>query len=175
MGKAIVRVPMAEQAAMVSSVILCDLSGSMKGEPFNRLREILSQMWSEVEETTDLWYFNDVCYRCERPEKLPEPRLGTRLTEAFKALLPLWPAEVILISDGLPEDQAGALDAASRLPGTINAIFVGPESDRIGYEFMAKLASQNGGQAVHRDLHTSCALIAPAIREMLALPSPIAL
>lgn len=165
----------ADPAKCRAAVILCDLSGSMKGQPFQRLREHLSMMWQELEGSTSLFGFNDRCFPVERPEKLPDPQMGTRLTEAFNHVAQFWPAEVILISDGLPEDQQGALDAASRLPGVINAIFVGPDSDRIGYEFMQKLAQANGGQAVHRDLHTAQSLIAPAIRSMLALPSPIAL
>lgn len=175
MGKAIARQAVPDPGNSPAVVILCDLSGSMNGQPFNRLREHLSQMWAEVEPFTALYGFNDSVFAVECPEKLPTPRQGTMLTEAFKALLPLWPAQVILISDGLPADPNGALDAASRLPGTIDAIFVGPETDQRGIEFMRKLTLANGGQTVVRDLHTSCALVAPAIREMLALPSPIAL
>ena len=156
-------------------VILCDLSGSMRGEPVNRLREHLAQMWAEVEMFTELWGFNEKAFLVDCPEKLPVPCHGTMLADAFRQIARRWPSRVILISDGLPDNEAEAETEASRLPGTIDAIFVGPETDDRGIAFMRRLTTANGGQTVVRDLHTSKAILAPAIREMLSLPAPIEL
>jgi hypothetical protein len=147
----------------------------MQGQPVKRLREHLAQMWAEVTPFTKLFGFNVTVFEVERPENLPEPHGGTDLHVAFDQIAKYWPAQVILLSDGLPSSPEKALEAAAKLPGTIDAIFVGPESDRRGIEFMRRLTTANGGQTVVRDLHASRAILGPAIREMLALPAPIEL
>ena len=171
----LVRAATPETEDLPAVVILCDISGSMRGQPMTRLREHLSQMWSEVSDFTKLFAFADSIREVTSPEKLPEAGGGTFLKEAFEHVVSFWPPRTILISDGLPQDMEGSLEAAQKLPGTIDAIFVGPETDRRGIEFMRRLTTANGGQTIVRDLHTTKALLGPALRELLALPAPISL
>jgi hypothetical protein len=51
-----------------------------------------------------------------------------------------------VISDGYPDSAQAALNEAAKFEGVINTIFVGPERDSIGREFLARLAEKNGGK-----------------------------
>lgn len=51
-----------------------------------------------------------------------------------------------VISDGYPDDANRALKEASKFKAPISGVFVGPEGDRQGQEFMRKLASWSGGK-----------------------------
>lgn len=57
----------------------------------------------------------------------------------------------VVISDGYPDDDEAALREAAGYRGRIDTVYVGPESDRVGREFLQKLATANGGQAVTAD------------------------
>ena len=53
-----------------------------------------------------------------------------------------------VISDGRPDDERAALEVAAQYQGVINTIFVGPESDRFGRDFLARLAEKGSGKTV---------------------------
>jgi hypothetical protein len=99
---------------------------------------------------------------------------GTIVSSALMLAAHVWPSEVIVISDGLPQDEGAALEAAQALPGTISVLFIGDEHDRAGADFMRRLALMGGGMFAHKDLAQSIA-IEGTLRGMLALPAPIAL
>ena len=105
------------------------------------------------------------------PEKIPEPSGSTDMKGALRLAGTVWPSEVIVISDGLPDDPEGTLQVAAQLPGTISVLFVGDDGDLRGAEFMRRLARVGGGVMVHRDLAKNLS-IGGEMRAMLALPSP---
>jgi len=153
-------------------VILADVSGSMQGEKIVRLRRELSRLWPEI--TARLLAFSDQIHWCDGPEDLPAPYGGTDLRLAFETAAKIWPSKVIVISDGLPQDEARALEAAKLIPGTISVLFVGSDKDTRGADFMRRLALIGGGMFARRDLAKNLS-IGGELREMLALPAPIAL
>lgn len=53
-----------------------------------------------------------------------------------------------VISDGYPDDPESAIAVAKQYQGLIHTIFVGPETDRTGREFLARLANAKGGKTV---------------------------
>ena len=108
------------------------------------------------------------------PAMLPAPEGGTDLTGALELASQAWPSEVLVISDGLPADEAGALKAAELIPGTISVLFVGSDDDQRGLEFLRRLAAVGGGIFARKDLSKHME-IGTELREMLALPPPIAL
>lgn len=55
--------------------------------------------------------------------------------------------QLVLISDGEPNDPAGTLKEAAKFTSKIDTIFVGPEGDH-GAEFLRKLAAATGGVSV---------------------------
>lgn len=155
-----------------SVVVIADVSGSMRGENISRLKTELNFLWSEI--NARLLAFSDDARWCDGPNDLPDAGGSTNLRQALEVAAKVSPAEVIVISDGRPQDTRGALEAALLIPGTISVSFVGPENDSIGANFMRELAILNGGRFAHRDLAKHRALEG-ALREMLALAAPIPL
>ena len=170
MSTSIVPTPRVENTAAV--VILCDVSGSMMGRKIERLRRELNKIWPETK--ARLMWFADKCEWIDTPDQLPHPDGGTFLDDALNLAGTVFPSEVIVISDGRPQSESRALEVAAHLPGTINVCFIGSDDDIKGAEFMHRLARVGGGVMVHKDLARNVG-IESSIREMLALPPPIAL
>ncbi len=57
----------------------------------------------------------------------------------------------VVISDGYPDEPEEALAIARRLQSVIDVVYVGPESDRAGLQFLEQLAKASGGQFVKAD------------------------
>jgi hypothetical protein len=57
----------------------------------------------------------------------------------------------IVISDGEPDSQAGALAEARKYTNRIDVIYVGPEHSPAGRDFLARLAAASGGGLVTAD------------------------
>ncbi len=78
---------------------------------------------------------------------------GTDLAGALKfAMLADVPGiRFIVISDGEPDDRGAALTVAKAYQNRIDVIYVGPESNPAGRDFLMQLAQASGGQAVTAD------------------------
>ncbi|GIV66675.1 MAG: hypothetical protein KatS3mg047_1068 [Bellilinea sp.] len=59
--------------------------------------------------------------------------------------------QFILISDGEPDDETKALQIAKTYRNKISTIYVGPEDQPAGREFLRRLAAATGGQTVIAD------------------------
>jgi len=59
--------------------------------------------------------------------------------------------QFILISDGQPDSPEKALAIARTYKNKINVIYVGPEDNPQGRDFLTRLASVTGGQTVTAD------------------------
>jgi Mg-chelatase subunit ChlD len=57
----------------------------------------------------------------------------------------------ILLSDGEPDDPQKTLSIASGYKNRIDAIYVGPEDNPIGRDFLQRLAKASGGQTITAD------------------------
>lgn len=159
-------------------VILADLSGSMgqpaqMGRKIDRLREAVTSIWAETPGVTLLTFSGDV-QEVEHPRQIGEPRGSTRLNLGLEAAAACLPAQVVVISDGRPDSEESALVAAELIPGTIDCIFIGRETDTGAIAFLEKLSRNGGGRSWVNDLTRVSSLINP-LREALALPSPISL
>jgi Mg-chelatase subunit ChlD len=54
--------------------------------------------------------------------------------------------QLIVISDGMPDDSEGCLKTAAQISAPIDTIFIGPEDPQdIGRAFLQKLARKTGG------------------------------
>ena len=56
-----------------------------------------------------------------------------------------------MISDGYPDDERSAMDAAKKYQSRIDGIYVGPEEDPRGRDFLERLAAASGGKVVTAD------------------------
>jgi hypothetical protein len=103
---------------------------------------------------------------------IPEPAGGTALHRGIDAVSDLRPARTLVISDGQPDDEGRALAAAALLTGTIDVLYVGPDSDAAAIAFMARLARSGSGTMHKHDLMRSgsAALASVARRIMIAGP-----
>ncbi len=155
-----------------ATVIIVDCSGSMRdSDKMGMVTRALETIWPEAKKAR-LLAFGDAVEACATPADLPKPDGGTAMHLALKRAAVLMPAKVIVISDGLPDDQDEALRAAGHVPGVIDTIYCGPDGDRRAIAFMNKLGSIGGGQSVIRDIAKTRELLAPVFREMLGLPAP---
>jgi len=64
----------------------------------------------------------------------------------------------VIVSDGQPDDAAGALAEAAKFRGLIDVVYVGPEDHASGRDFLTRLAHSKGGVAVTADRANELAL-----------------
>lgn len=96
----------------------------------------------------------------------PQPIGGTDVTGAltFSKKMDGPGVQFVLISDGQPDDEASALAVAKTYKAKISTIYVGPETERGGADFLRRLAVANGGQFQTADRVT---LLADVMRPLL--------
>lgn len=78
-------------------------------------------------------------------ESVPNAVGSTPLTEAIQFAQAHGAGHLIVISDGLPDNSASALAAASQFGGPIDGFFVGSRPSH-GEEFLRQLALASGGK-----------------------------
>lgn len=78
---------------------------------------------------------------------------GTHLAEALKfaRTADVDDMRFVVISDGQPSNEQAALDIAQTYKNRIDTIYVGPQDDYRGREFLVRLAKASGGQSVTAD------------------------
>ena len=78
---------------------------------------------------------------------------GTDLAKALKFIkvADIPGMQFILISDGQPDTESEALKVAKTFQNKISVIYVGPESNPSGRNFLERLAAATGGKAVTAD------------------------
>jgi hypothetical protein len=153
--------------------ILCDVSGSMDEAATSSRRKIevlqdaLNEVRPQFPDARVIAFNSNVR---ESFDVLPEPEGGTALHYALEYAQPLKPRQTIVVSDGQPDDETLALSAASKLTGTIDVIYCGPDSDKAAIRFMERLARANGGRVVRTNWTRSSGLaLAPTMRRLLLI------
>ncbi len=161
--------------AGADTVILADVSSSMADMAGARrkidiLREALDNVRPSIPTARVLAFGSTVT---DAPASIPDPSGGTALHLALDHAASYRPRRTIVISDGEPDNEQQALDAAERLSGTIDIIYCGLDGNRRAIDFMHRLARLGGGRVVIHDLKrvhdTGATAIAASVR-LLALP-----
>lgn len=156
-------------------VILCDTSSSMDDAAGSRrrievLREALDRVLPDCP-SARIIAFGSTAAEVPSASRLPEPAGGTALHLALDLAAKLDPSQTLVMSDGQPDSESAAMAAADRVAGRIDTIFCGPDSDRAGRDFMARLARAGCGATMHADLARSSSLaLGLMVREQLGLP-----
>ncbi len=162
----------------MNSVVLVDTSSSMCEPVGSRVRrriDVLRDILEAVLPVTPaarLIAFDSIVREIDGAAALPEPSGGTMLHNALDFIAPLHPQQLILISDGEPQDAEAALTAARKLHCVIRTYFCGDERNHAAIAFLRALSwrsSDGFGQAVVSDLRKPEKL-AGALR--LALTAP---
>jgi hypothetical protein len=160
-----------------SVAILADVSSSMDERAGSRrkadvLGEALVTLWPELP-AARLIAFGSTAREVDSPADLPAPSGGTALHLALDAAAAHRPGRTVVISDGRPDSEDAAIAAADGVPGVIDVIYCGPDSDAQAIAFMHRLARKGGGRVVVRDIAREARpRLAPALRGLLGLPGP---
>jgi hypothetical protein len=145
----------AERRTVSLRLIVADVSGSMASNAWGGRRKI------DILRETLIPYTGVKCIafssgaRLVSPIDLPEPDGGTNLRGALimAAGLPNI-TDILVVSDGQPDDENAALRAASALKVRIDALYIGPDTDAAAINFMRRLAMAGSrpGQSITHDL-----------------------
>lgn len=147
---------LAESFVNCDYMVLIDTSGSMSAQDsrngksrYDVACEELASLQNSLPGKIAVISFSDNSVFC--PNGIPINLMsGTNLRGAleFARIADLPGIRLFVISDGYPDDPEGALRIAKTYKARIDTIYVGPESDNSGREFLNRLASQNHGQSV---------------------------
>lgn len=160
----------------IADLWLLDVSGSMRGERFEILKEAVLRHAETVPNVKLLTFSTEICplkNLAELDHIIPDG--GTNLHLALDYAASNMAASVIVFTDGEPFDENLCYEAASRIPGVVHAIFCGHYDDAAAIEFCEKLSGDNGGRTVVKDVLNGQSLLGKDIKELLGLPSPVAL
>lgn len=80
------------------------------------------------------------------------PAGNTDMALAFRHLQSQKPEKVVMISDGCPNDEDGAIKEAVALHVPVNIVYIGEKGDR-GEAFMKRLAIITGGKTFTAETH----------------------
>ena len=147
-----------EQAfANAEVVVVIDQSGSMCSmdardgqERFDVAEEELRKIQESYPGRVAVFEFSDDIRFC--PDGVPT-RIG-RMTNLTNALRYVKQAdnlyEIVVISDGEPDNEYAAMAVARTFKGPIHTIFIGEEGNQ-GQDFLRKLAQATGGRQFQAD------------------------
>jgi len=128
--------------------LVIDISGSM-GDRINNEQTKWSVMNNIIKDIGGYrrFAFSEECKELDREQNLPRPYAGTRMDRAFLKIKENNIKSIILVTDGMPDSQELALDAAKGL--SIDVIYIGPQPVP---DFLKKLTSLNNGVFANIDL-----------------------
>lgn len=156
------------------NVVVADVSASMNEwsggvRRIDVLRRSLAQVWADAPRGVPLLLvaFSSTPLVIAGPDDLPEPSGGTALHSALEAAGRYTPARTVVISDGEPDSEDAALDAADKITGAIDVIYVGDDKNRRAVAFLRKLARKGCGQYGAVNLSSGPAVLGPKIRGLL--------
>jgi hypothetical protein len=164
------------QNAGDTTVVLADVSSSMDERAGSRKKiDVLREaMRLAVPPTATVIAFASVPQPVPYGVEVPDPSGGTALHLALELAASYRPRRTLVVSDGRPDSEALALEAAEALPGRIDVIYCGPDDDAQAIAFMHKLARVGGGTVVVEDITKRARpgnnALTGHVRTMLALP-----
>lgn len=147
---------LAETFVSCDVLILVDTSGSMNSRDsrggksrYDVACEELARLQADMPGKIGVLSFSDTTVFCPGGQPI---YLGssTNLRGAleFTKVADVTGIRFVVISDGQPDDGAGALRVAAQYKGRIDTVYVGPENENSGRDFLAQLAKANGGQSL---------------------------
>lgn len=135
------------------AVILADVSYSMGGPAWGGQRKIdvLRQAVAGAMQQTgaQLVAFSAAP---RNVSSVPEPESNTDLAAALRHVKDMNPGVTLIISDGLPDNEAAALAVARTFRGAIDVLYIGPETNHAAIAFMKKLSAAADGTVRTHDV-----------------------
>jgi hypothetical protein len=131
------------------NIVLLDLSGSMADFVSEKESKftIICDLVKKLQDQRMFWFSSNVHELKANDSYLPRPNGGTNMTLAFCAMKQEKAEKVILITDGIPDDQKSALEAAKDL--NLEIVYIGPDPVP---EFLHLLAKAGNNQVANMNL-----------------------
>lgn len=130
------------------SLLLVDCSGSMSdyiaagGRKIDALRKVVTDL--RASGPCPVAAFGVGYYGVEMVEAIPEPEGSTPLDRAIEFGQQQGATHLVVVTDGQPNDEGSAFDAARRFANPVDVFYIGDGRDR-GYQFAQELARMTGG------------------------------
>lgn len=146
---------LAESFLSADAIILVDVSGSMGTNDsrggqtrYDVACQELVRLQEQMPGKLAVVAFSDVAQFC--PSGIPPFwGSGTNLAGALEFVQPAdGTVRFIVVSDGYPDEAQAALSIAAGFQSQIDCVYVGPERDRSGAEFLQRLARAGRGHYV---------------------------
>jgi hypothetical protein len=154
-------------SAGTDQIVLADVSSSMVEAAGARTKiEVLREALATVPPAR-LIAFASTPIEIASPAALPAPSGGTALHLALDLAATMRPARSLVVSDGEPDSEDAALEASERVPGVIDVLYCGPDSNRRAVAFLRRLARAGCGRYAGHDLRVAPLALAPALRALL--------
>jgi hypothetical protein len=148
------------------TLLLLDVSGSMRGDNFNKLTKVVANLKNTHQDNLKWIAFSDEAKTDDEcNNKIPELFGYTNLNAAFEMLSKIKINsfdKVIIVSDGLPTSGEGVFiddegrqllcQKAFSFNKPLDVIYIG--SDDEGKKFMKTLAETTGGKSYEQSIHT---------------------
>lgn len=148
-------------------VVLADVSASMAEMAGTRPKiDVLREALASAPPARIVAFSSAVC-EVASPLLLPAPSGGTAMHLALDHAARMRPSRTLVISDGEPEDETKALLAAEAVPGVIDVLYCGSETNHAAINFMMRLARAGCGRYATRDIRKAPEQLAPSVRAML--------
>lgn len=150
---------LAESFLNADCIVIVDTSGSMSAEdaPGGKSRydaacDELAKLQANLPGKIAVIAFSDQTMFCPNGQPFYLGG-GTDLAGAltFAKMADVDDMRFVVISDGQPQDERAALRVAQTYQNRIDVVYVGPEYDPDGRDFLNRLAKASGGQAVTAD------------------------
>lgn len=131
-------------------VVLVDTSDSMSERVGNLNMRKCEHMKIALKEVLKYYpkiriiSFGTLVREVDHPDHLPPPSGGTPLAKALMLAQKFRPRKTIIISDGCPDNQTTAKEAADELTGVIDSVYCGQENHPAA-DFLESLCKGAGG------------------------------
>ena len=137
-----------------NTAILADISSSMHDyvrggrTRWHEMKKALNTIYNANNQS--IIAFSSIVEEVANPDLIDTPKGSTDLAEAIKyvRLKKSNIGNVIIITDGEPDDEQKALRQAKLFNGTISTIFIGNEDNKNAIEFLSDLANDCAGSSM---------------------------
>lgn len=163
------------QSCTEKVVVLCDVSYSMDSFVASSNSRKYDHMKVAIADAARTYpgliliAFGSSCREFDSAAALPAcGALGgsTDMAKALRSVLAVRPRKTLVISDGLPDNQDKALEAAAELTGSVDTIYCGYDGDP-GVRFLQRLSRETAGQQMTWD---GLRELGTVVRGLLAAP-----
>lgn len=131
------------------TAILADVSGSMAAPAWgghSKCHVLRDAIRASLRGDSVLVAFSSSARVIPAATDLPEPNGSTAMHIGLRAAIAQRRGRILVVSDGEPDDEASALAAASDYLGTIDVLYIGPDSNAAAMAFLQRLARTGHGR-----------------------------